>query len=343
MAPTLIIDSDTAGDDTQAILMAALAERVDLAGVTVVAGNVAFDDQVENAKYTLQLADAADRVPVYEGARRPLLKEGTHAEHVHGEGGLGGDFAPDTGIASADAHATDAIVETARDATGEVWLACIGPLTNVALALRREPALPDLLDRVVVMGGAVETAGNESPAAEFNFWVDPDAAKIVVEELSVTLVDWGLCVRDATFDSDELDELTGLSTPFADFFDTVTTQARAWTRERFGEDSVTLPDSLAVACLLAPEIVAESTTCAVDVDERAGLTRGYTLVYRQGQTARDASTKPPTKRWCVICWPRATRCTPGEREQLRPVLAPSDTGPACARGTDTSPPQETGV
>ena len=175
----VIVDTDTAGDDTQALLTALLSERLTVEAVTVVAGNVPFEYEVENAKYTIDLADRTD-VPVHEGARSPLLKDWEHAEQVHGEGGLGGELFPDTGIASADEHAIDAIVDRARDAPGEVSLLCIGPLTNVALAVAREPALPDLLDEVVVMGGAVGCLGNDTPAAEYNFWVDPDAAKRVV-------------------------------------------------------------------------------------------------------------------------------------------------------------------
>jgi inosine-uridine nucleoside N-ribohydrolase len=128
------------------ILMAALADSIALEALTVVAGNVEFDYQVENAKYTLQLAGMADEVPVYEGARTPLVKDHEHVDHVHGDGGLGGELYPDTGIPSAEQHAVDAIVETVRESPGEVSLACIGPLTNIALAIRREPNLNDLVD-----------------------------------------------------------------------------------------------------------------------------------------------------------------------------------------------------
>jgi purine nucleosidase len=245
--------------------------------VTVVAGNVEFEYEVENAKYTLDLL-GRDDVPVYEGARSPLLKEWEYADQVHGEGGLGGDLFPDTGIDSADGHAVDAIVERAREAPGEVSLLCIGPLTNVALALAREPALPDLLDEVVVMGGAVGTFGNDTPAAEYNFWVDPDAAKRVIRDLDVTLVDWGLTLRDGFFGPEAFERVSELDTPTAEFFETITDHHRAFSRERNGTDGVTLPDSLAAACLVAPEVVEEQSRYYVDVDERGGMTRGYSLV-----------------------------------------------------------------
>lgn len=290
MARRLIIDTDTAVDDAVAVLVAALADAADVEALTVVAGNVAFDRHVENAKYTLDLAGAAD-VPVYEGARSPLVKQFDHADHVHGEGGLGGALHPDTGIPSADGHAIDAIVDAARASPGEVSLACLGPLTNVALALRREPDLGDLLAEVVVMGGAVNSLGNHTPAAEFNFWVDPDAATVVLRELDVTLVDWGLTERVAVLSGEQLDRIADAETPYADFFDTITRHARSYSREHRGIDRVTLPDPLAVACLLYPSLVTEAATYAVDVDEREGMTRGYSLVDERGVTGGEPRTR----------------------------------------------------
>jgi purine nucleosidase len=291
MSRRLIVDTDTAGDDTQALLVAALADSLDLTAVTVVAGNVEFDYEVENAKYTLGLAGVADDVPVYEGAHSPLVKEFEHASHVHGEGGLGGDLFPETGVPSADGFGPDAIVETARAHPGEVSLLCIGPLTNVALALRREPDLDDLLDEVWVMGGAVNTLGNDTPAAEYNFWVDPDAAKVVVHELDVTLVDWGLTVRQGTLEAPFLDRMASVDTDYADFFTTVSEQVRAFSRDQLGVDATTQPDSLTAACLLDPEMVTEASTYYVDVDEREGMTRGYSLVDERGITGGEPRTR----------------------------------------------------
>jgi len=291
-AQRVIIDTDTAGDDTQAIVIAALSERIEIAALTMVAGNVAFDEEVENAKYTLQLTDR-EGVPVYEGARSPLLKDHETAEWVHGEGGLGGDFRPDTGMPSAEGFAPEFIVEAAREQPGELTLVCIGPLTNVALALRREPDLNALLDEVWVMGGTVNCLGNVTPAAEYNFWVDPDAAKLVVDELDVTLVDWGLTVRDSTLERETLERITDAveESRFADFYATITTRAREFNRETFGRDMTTQPDSLVTAMLVAPDLVESEGTYYVDVDEREGPTRGYTLVDEHGVTDGDPTTR----------------------------------------------------
>jgi purine nucleosidase len=291
MSRRVIIDTDTAGDDTQAILMAVLADSLTVEALTVVAGNVEFDRQVENAKYTLDLAGVADEVPVHEGARSPLVKKFEHVPHVHGEGGLGGDLFPETGIDSARAYAPDAIVEAARDSPGEVSLLCIGPLTNVALALRREPALGDLLDSVYVMGGAVNTLGNDTPAAEFNFWVDPDAATVVVDDLDVTLVDWGLCVRQGTLDADDIAPFEAAETEYAEFFATIAEAPREFSRRQQGVDAVTQSDSIAAACLLEPDLIEGSGTYYVDVDEREGMTRGYSLVDELGVTDNEPGTR----------------------------------------------------
>jgi purine nucleosidase len=278
MGRRVLLDTDTAGDDTMAVLMAALADGIDLEALTIVAGNVEFDYQVENAKYALELAGKADDVPVYEGARTPLVKEFEHVDHVHGEGGLGGDLFPDTGVPSADGFGPDVIVDTAREHPGELTLVCIGPLTNVALALRKEPELGALLDEVWVMGGAVNTLGNDTPSAEYNFWVDPDAAKVVLNELDVTLVDWGVTVRDAMLEADALEVFEDADSEYAQFFATITEHPREFTRERLGVDATTQPDSLTLACLLDTDIVERATTYHVDVDEREGITRGYSLV-----------------------------------------------------------------
>jgi purine nucleosidase len=289
----LIIDTDTAGDDTIAILLAVLSDRAEVDGLTIVAGNVEFEYEVENAKYTLALADAEDDVPVYEGARSPLLKDHETAEEVHGEGGLGGERFPDTDISSTDEHAVDYIVRTARENPGEITLVCIGPLTNIAMALQREPDLGDLLDSVWVMGGARNCLGNVTPAAEFNFWVDPDAARIVLRDLEVTLVDWGACLEHGTLLGEEFEPLEAArdESPYADFFLDITTSARANKRETKGIDGTTQSDSLTVAGLLEPDLITEANTYPVAVDEREGLTRGYSMVDEDYVTDLPANTR----------------------------------------------------
>ncbi|ELZ20611.1 inosine-uridine preferring nucleoside hydrolase [Halosimplex carlsbadense 2-9-1] len=283
----VIVDTDTAGDDTQALALAVLTDRLSVEAVTVVAGNVPFDRQVENAKYTLSLVDAAD-TPVYEGARSPLVKSHEHATEIHGEGGLGGDLHPETGIDSAAGFAPEEIVARCRESPGEITLLCIGPLTNLALAHAREETMLDLVDEVWVMGGAVESRGNVTPAAEFNVWADPDAAKRVTDAFDVTLVDWGLCLRTA-LGPDRLEDIDAMDTDLADFFGEVTKVVRD-RGEADGLDGITQPDGLTAALLAYPELRERVETHPVEVDEREGLTRGYTSVDFEGVTGEPADT-----------------------------------------------------
>jgi purine nucleosidase len=283
----VIVDTDTAGDDTQALALACLTDRLAVEAVTVVAGNVAFDRQVRNAKYTLDLVDADP--PVYEGARQPLLKDHDHAEEIHGTGGLGGDLHPDPDRPSAEGFAPEEIVRQCRESPGEVTLLCIGPLTNLALAYAREPELADLVDEVWVMGGAVNCAGNVTPAAEFNFWVDPDAARRVLSAFEVVLVDWGLTL-DHALGADTLDAIDALDTDLAEFFAAVTSTVRAHDGGA-GAGQITLPDGLAAALLAYPELREAVGTYPVTVDEREGLTRGYASVDVNGVTGDDARTR----------------------------------------------------
>lgn len=288
----VIIDSDTAGDDALAILLATLSSRLDVEGVTIVAGNAAFDHEVANAKYTLELAGAANEVPVYEGAREPLLKDHETAEYVHGPGGLAGLY-PDPDVPSADEHAVDFIVETARANPEEVTLLCIGPLTNVALACLREPALCELLEEVWVMGGAFGAPGNVTPSAEYNFWVDPDAAAIALRDLDVSVVGWGVCVESSVLREPEIERITSAreESVYADFFATIAEPVREFTKREQGIDGVTQPDPLTVACCLDPEVVSEANTYAVSVDEREGLTRGYSVADVHGVTDGEPRTR----------------------------------------------------
>jgi len=277
----LLVDTDTASDDAVALLLAAASEGATIEGVTVCAGNAPFDQQVENAKHTLALAGVD--VPVHEGARTPLLKDHEYADEVHGESGLG-ELAPTTDVASADEHAVDYLVRSARENPGEFTLVCLAPLTNVALALAREPEFPDLLDEVWIMGGSAFAPGNVTPAAEFNFWADPDAAHMVCSRLEHTLVDWGVCVRDGTVDAEFFDRVRELNTPLARFFAAALARVRAHSRDLKGTDEAAIPDALTVASLLDPDLVIDSTTVGVAVDEREGLTRGALVVDESGTT-----------------------------------------------------------
>jgi purine nucleosidase len=174
----LILDVDTGVDDALAILYACASPEVELLAVTCVAGNVPARQVSINTRSILELVGRSD-VPAYLGAEEPLAKELRSAEDTHGSHGLGHAKLPPPSKPVAHGHAADAIVRLARERPGEVLLVTVGPLTNLALALQREPELPRLLRGYGLMGGAYRYPGNTTPTTEFNIFVDPDAAKAV--------------------------------------------------------------------------------------------------------------------------------------------------------------------
>nr|WP_269330285.1 nucleoside hydrolase [Kineosporia babensis] len=269
----MVIDTDTAQDDCVAILAGLLTPEADLRGITMVAGNVGFDRQVKNAFMTFNVA--AKQVPMYLGSRLPLVRPWESAENVHGDGagGLDMDF---SGFEPEAEHAVDALLRMADEAAGELNVVAIGPLTNIALAVRKRPEFASQVKHLVVMGGSNNARGNITAAAEFNFYVDPEAAKIVFDAgFNVTVVPWApLTLKQAVFGRDVLDRIAQIETPLAHFFTSVCSATLAFD-ESVGIPGTTHPDSLSVAVLLRPELVTKSAQYNVDIETGSELTRGY--------------------------------------------------------------------
>ena len=180
-APSLfILDVDTGIDDALALLYACAAPQATILGVSTVAGNVDLARATRNTRAVLALAGRSD-IPVWPGCMRPIMREPEDASAIHGGSGLGHAVLPDPPPAAQSGNAIDEIVAAAKAHAGEIVLVATGPLTNVAVALMREPELPKLLKRLVLMGGAFKEGGNTTPAAEFNIWHDPEAARIVFQ------------------------------------------------------------------------------------------------------------------------------------------------------------------
>jgi purine nucleosidase len=177
MSATIILDCDPGIDDALAIAFATGYPGIDLTGITSVAGNVELAKTTANALAVAAFVGAPD-VPVTAGCPAPLLRPAAHAGHVHGDSGLGGAVLPAPAHGPRDGHAIDYIIAALAAAPGEITLVATGPLTNVALAVRREPRLPEWVRDFVIMGGS-SGRGNVTPAAEFNIWADPEAAAIV--------------------------------------------------------------------------------------------------------------------------------------------------------------------
>src|SRR5438270_8662742 len=175
----IILDTDPGIDDALALFLALASPEVQLEAITTVSGNVDIAFTTYNALTLLELAERTD-IPVARGCDRPLIRQPFNAAFVHGDNGLGGLQLPEPHIQPLAKHAIGVIIEKVMAAPGEITLVAIGPLTNIALALRREPRIVRQVREVVIMGGALRVPGNDTPAAEFNIYADPQAAHIVL-------------------------------------------------------------------------------------------------------------------------------------------------------------------
>jgi purine nucleosidase len=285
-----LIDTDTAGDDVTSLLFGLRWPGVALDAITVAAGNVFLDQAVRNALITTEKAGRTD-VPVYAGAARPLVRSLVTAHYVHGDDGMGDSNFPDPSVRPAPGFAPDAIVEAARQQPGEVELIAQAPLTNVALALAREPALPRLLRRLWIMGGANNSLGNITPAAEFNFYVDPEAAHVVLAAgFDVALVPWDVCLADGIILRDELHAVAELETELSEFYLAVNRRAWEFMRthaEGAAIDGITHPDSLMMAMAIDESLITERARYFVDVECQGELTRGYCIVDVNGVLGKE--------------------------------------------------------
>ncbi|MCX8024769.1 MAG: nucleoside hydrolase [Thermanaerothrix sp.] len=291
----LWIDTDTASDDAVAILMALRWPEVQVEGISIVAGNVPVELGSRNARYTVELCGA--EIPVYEGATQPLLREPVWAYFFHGADGMGEMNYPPPQREAAPKHGVLAMIEAFRRFPGEITLVTLGPLTNLALALRLAPDIVSLIPHVYIMGGAAATLGNITPAAEYNIWVDPEAAKIVFHSgLPITMVGWELCRGEANLNDEEMGALRALANPLADFVLDCNRQALRVNREWLHEPGLPLPDPVAMAVALDPEVVGRASRHYVTVEIASDLTRGMTVVDERG-----VLNQPPNVRvvWAI--------------------------------------------
>jgi purine nucleosidase len=281
----ILIDTDTASDDAVALIMALRSPEVTVLAITVVAGNVSVDQGTRNALFTAELCEAA--VPVFSGAAAPLIRPLEDATWFHGRDGLGDHGYQPTVRSAENGFAVDAMVRLIEANPG-VELITLGPLTNLALALRQWPQLAGNVGRCVVMGGAPCCEGNVTPAAEYNFWADPEAARVVLRsQLPIELVGWQLSRGAAVVNARDIEETLALRTRFADFaIRSNDTAARAH-RKQTGEEGIALPDPTAMAILLDPALALVSSDHFMDVQVDTGITRGMSVVDRLG-VAEDA-------------------------------------------------------
>jgi purine nucleosidase len=280
VAQAILIDTDTASDDAVALIMALRSESAHVIAITTVAGNVGVQQATRNALYTTDLCGVS--TPVYQGAGKPLSRALVTAEWFHGHDGLGDHGYPPPGRAAEKQHAVEASVSLARSNPG-LLLVTLGPLTNIALALAQAPDFADHVGRCVIMGGAPCCEGNVTPAAEYNMWVDPEAARMVCRSrLPIEMVGWQLCRGAAVVGPADVDYIGAIGTELARFAVECNSTARAAYRVQTGEDGISLPDPVAMSIALDPSIGTESSQHYVDIETATELTRGMTVVDRLG-------------------------------------------------------------
>ena len=303
MRRPLLIDTDTASDDAVALIMALRSPEVEVVAITIVAGNVATPQGSANARYTVELCGAV--VPVYEGALRPLLRAHRPATAFHGKDGLGDQGYPAPRTKAAPGHAVPALIEAIRSRPG-LTLVTLGPLTNVALAVAQAPDIVEKVERCVVMGGAACTVGNMTPAAEYNVWCDPEAARLCFRSgLPIEMVGWELCRGAANLDEDDIARCRALGTPLARFAIDCNGAALRANREMLGDPGIPLPDPVAMAVALDPTICTRKSRHRVDVECEGTLTRGMTVVDQLDVIAEGTGSTEgwPTGLPAVdVCW-----------------------------------------
>jgi purine nucleosidase len=273
---SILIDTDTASDDAVALIMALRCPDVQVEAITVVAGNVPIEQACRNALFTVELCSAD--VPIFAGADKPLNRDLQIADWFHGQDGLGDHgYAPSRRCTEAE-HAVEAIIRTVKQHPG-IEVITLGPLTNLALALSREPGLIENIGRCVVMGGAPCCEGNVTPAAEFNIWVDPEAARLIFHSgLSIDLVGWQLCLGRAIVDPDEIKMLNNFATDRAEFAVRCNSTAMGALKRQTGEIGISLPDPVAMGIFLDESLCLYSSRHYVEIEITSALTRGMTVV-----------------------------------------------------------------
>ncbi|WP_019399239.1 nucleoside hydrolase [Pseudoxanthomonas sp. GW2] len=279
----LLIDTDPGVDDALALLMAFNDPRHEVVGLTIAAGNVGLQHTVRNA---LKLREVAGQlqVPVFAGCDRPLVHAPREdAAHVHGRDGFGDVGYPDPAGQAEDEHAALAILRLSHEHAGRLVLVALGPLTNLALALRLDPTLPQRVARLGVMGGAVSAHGNITPVAEFNVGFDPEAAHVVLSGFpKYDLADWEATLAHG-FHHREVEKWLAADSPRARFYDAISRQTRLWSEDRRGEHWHSA-DALAMAWALEPDGALETAERPVAVETEGRLTRGLTAVDWNRQT-----------------------------------------------------------
>lgn len=277
MSRKIIIDADPGQDDALAILLAFGSPELEVLGITAVAGNVPLKLTQLNARKICELADRAD-IKVFAGAIRPLVRPLVTAEEVHGETGLNGPDLPEPRMRLQKGHAVDFIIETLmREEKGAVTLCALGPLTNIAMALIREPKIAPRIKELVLMGGGFFEGGNVTPAAEFNIYVDPQAADVVLKAGIPTVMMPLDVTHKALTTRRRVEAIRALNTKVSGAVVQLLEYFERFDEQKYGTDGGPLHDPCVIAWLLKPDLF-QGKLVNVSVECESELTLGSTVV-----------------------------------------------------------------
>ncbi len=281
----IIIDTDPGQDDAVAILLALASPEIEVLGITAVAGNVPLRLTEKNARKICELAGRPE-VKVFAGAIRPMVRHLVTAEEVHGKTGLNGPQLPEPRMPLQTQYAVDFIVETLMNAdSGTVTLCALGPLTNVALAMIREPKIAPRIKQIVLMGGGFFEGGNVTPTAEFNVYVDPHAADIVLKSgVPITMMPLD-CTHKALTTAKRTAAFRSLGTSVGVAVADMLEFFERFDEQKYGTDGGPLHDPCVIAWLLKPELFS-GRHCNVTVETASELTMGMTVADWWGVTKR---------------------------------------------------------
>jgi purine nucleosidase len=277
MKRKLFIDTDTASDDAVALIIALRHGDIDVVGIGVVAGNVPLEMGVQNALYTRELCQS--NTPIYVGAAKPLARELRTAQFVHGMDGMGDIGLDLKGRLPNAGSAIDELIKSAHELDGVLELVTLGPLTNIALALKKDPSIAKKFKRCVVMGAAADHIGNVTPVAEFNMWVDPEAVDVVLQSgMNLEFVGWDISRKFAVITQAESAMLRAMDTTFATF--TIDIQR---VLEKFCENEThlagfDLPDPIAIAYAINSSVADEVREMHLVVETQSLATEGMVVM-----------------------------------------------------------------
>ena len=271
------IDTDTASDDAVALLMALETPDVEVLGISIVSGNMPVDQGSINARYTVEICKK--NTQVYVGYDKPILKKREHADWFHGPDGMGNMNYPDPKIEENKEDYKDVLNSLIQQNPHEITLVTLGPLTNIANFIKKYPEAFQNIKNIVIMGGAANTVGNVTPAAEYNIWCDPEAADIVFQSghPEITMVGWELCRGDANLTEEEMEIVYSFNTEKGNFTIDCNKHALDSSQNWLGDPGLGLPDPVAMAVALNYKVIKKSSRHHVRI-VLDGPARGMTIV-----------------------------------------------------------------